>query len=241
MNHLSAMLMEQFASHHAAIGARLGLPDLAERAKVLREAKELPAGQAGLLVQHGTRSWQGPVAEVSEVVGALRSSVFVSGGVEDFELIIDGEHAGGVLPDWMKTRVDRARRITLTVRRGCGGDVREAVEIGQLIAPKLVEARVENCALSASAILFSTARCRRVMRKGARLLLHQCTAVVMADPARLREIADQYDALQRDVFAALSARTGRSLAEVEDWHRPGQDAIFTAEAAVEAGLADEIA
>lgn len=120
--------------------------------------------------------------------------------------------------------------------------MQEALAAAELLldSGKLKCCTVVSDAASAAADRFGLLPCPRYMKSSARLRLHKATLAMVADADALRKGADLLEKLGRAVIDALVHRTGQPRETVELWHRPGEDAIFTAEGAKHFSLCDEI-
>ena len=93
---------------------------------------------------------------------------------------------------------------------------------------------------SAHAFLFACCPGKRTLAPDASLLLHAPIVAVVGDAGRLRFEAERLEEATADWVRRLVARTGQTEPEVRSWLEPGQDVIFAAGEAVEAGLADAV-
>lgn len=125
-----------------------------------------------------------------------------------------------------------------------GGDAGEGLAIHDILARYQGKTTVVIDGVAASAgSMVAMAGDRVVMPENALLMIHNCWSMAAGDAESLRTSAsllDTYSASYRQTYAK---RSGRSEEEVDGWMAAGAGAgtWFTAAAAVEAGLADEMA
>lgn len=120
-----------------------------------------------------------------------------------------------------------------------GGDVSEGVAIFNALEqhPASVEIVVEGQAASAASFI-AMAGDKVVMAKSSRLMIHDAWGFCMGPASDMREAADMLDGFSNDIAALYVQKAGGT---VEDWRAlMAKDTWFSAEEAVEAGLADEI-
>lgn len=152
----------------------------------------------------------------------------------------DAEWLGGVSAESF-TKTLRGMSGPVALRINCpGGDVFAGRAMAQAIReyPGEITAHVDGVAASAASLLAVTAA-RTVMAPGSMLMIHNAWTIAMGNTADFTATAallEKIDATLADDYAAKSgqpADTWRPLMAAETW--------FTAEGAVEAGLADEVA
>ncbi len=212
-----------------------------KRAGLLAEASTLPPHRAEELLQFDTRSWLVPNREVAKAISAYRLDIHHNGANRHLLIRVTGEFVG-ISPAWLEDRIAEAHSVEIVFRNARGGDLSEALEVARMVTEsgKLWRSVVEDQAASAAAMMFALLPGPRVMRAGSTLLLHQPSLAVVGDATALRRSADLLERYQEVCVDALVARTGKPREDVETWYRPEQDCTLSAEAAVEAGLADEI-
>lgn len=124
-----------------------------------------------------------------------------------------------------------------------GGDAGEGLAIHDILARYQGKKTVIIDGVAASAgSMVAMAGDRVVMPDNALLMIHNCWSMAAGDAESLRTSAallDTYSATYRQTYAK---RSGKSEAQVDEWMAAGSGAgtWFTAAAAVEAGLADEV-
>lgn len=120
-----------------------------------------------------------------------------------------------------------------------GGDAYDGIAIRNALRQHSarVEVHVDGIAASAASVI-ATAGDEVIMGPGTELMIHDAWNVVAGDAAALRAEADNLDRLSDNVAALYAEKAGgtaadwRSLMVAETW--------YTAEEAVEAGLADRV-
>lgn len=124
-----------------------------------------------------------------------------------------------------------------------GGDAGEGLAIHDILARYQGKKTVIIDGVAASAgSMVAMAGDRVVMPDNALLMIHNCWSMAAGDAESLRTSAallDTYSASYRQTYAK---RSGKTEAQVDEWMAAGSGAgtWFTAAAAVEAGLADEV-
>jgi ATP-dependent protease ClpP protease subunit len=100
-----------------------------------------------------------------------------------------------------------------------------------------IEVVVDGLAASAASIVAMSGE-KITMNRGSELMLHDASTIVWGNAAEMREVADLLDQLSSDLAAIYADRAGGTAAEWRDVMQG--EAWFTAQEAVDAGLADEI-
>lgn len=125
-----------------------------------------------------------------------------------------------------------------------GGDAGEGLAIHDLLARYQGQTTVVIDGVAASAgSMVAMAGDRVVMPDNALLMIHNCWSLAAGDANSLRTSADLLDTYSASYRQTYARKSGQSEAQVNDWMAAGGGAgtWFTAAAAVEAGLADEVA
>ena len=100
-----------------------------------------------------------------------------------------------------------------------------------------IEVVVDGLAASAASIV-AMAGDKITMNRGSELMVHDASTIVWGNAAEMREVADVLDQLSSDIAAVYADRAGGTRAE---WRETmSGEAWFSAQEAVDAGLADEI-
>lgn len=134
------------------------------------------------------------------------------------------------------------RDITVNVF-SYGGDAGEGLAIHDILARYQGQKTVIIDGIAASAgSMVVMAGDRVIMPDNALLMIHNCWSMAAGDAASLRTSADLLDTYSASYCATYAKKSGASEAQVEEWMAAGGGAgtWFTAAAAVEAGLADEV-
>ncbi|MGZ0652234.1 head maturation protease, ClpP-related [Corynebacterium striatum] len=121
-----------------------------------------------------------------------------------------------------------------------GGDVFEGKTIMQALRNHggKVTARVEGIAASAASFITVGGADRIVMCEGSRLMIHNALSMAYGNANDLDKLSEQLRSQSQDIAAIYAERSGTS---VEAWlEAMDKETYFTAEQAVEAGLADEV-
>lgn len=134
--------------------------------------------------------------------------------------------------------------VTIHINSG-GGDVFEATAISSLVSQyreanpgASVETIVEGLAASAASYLGLTAG-RVLIAPGAMMMVHDPSGGCYGQAADMRRMADALDAVRDSIATLYVAKAGGT---VEDWAAVmAAETWYTAEEAVEAGLADALA
>ncbi|BEL07837.1 Clp protease ClpP [Actinoplanes sichuanensis] len=121
-----------------------------------------------------------------------------------------------------------------------GGAAKEGVAIANVLRAHRahVEVRVDGWAASAASVI-AMAGNEIVMGVGSQMMIHDAWGFAQGDASEMRKAADMLDSTSDSLAAAYAARTGipaaewRAVMKAESW--------YTAEEAVQAGLADRAA
>ena len=134
------------------------------------------------------------------------------------------------------------RNITVNVF-SYGGDAGEGLAIYDILARYQGQKTVIIDGIAASAGSMPVmAGDRVIMPDNALLMIHNCWSMAAGDASSLRTSADLLDTYSASYCATYAKKSGASKGQVEEWMAAGGGAgtCFTAAAAVEAGLADEV-
>lgn len=121
-----------------------------------------------------------------------------------------------------------------------GGDVFDGIAIMNALKAHQAEVTVHIDGLAASiASVIAMAGDRVVMAKNATLMIHDAWTMGIGNSKDLRKTADLLDKTSDNIASIYADRSGT---DVEQWRNLMQDETwFSADEAVEAGLADEVA
>lgn len=121
-----------------------------------------------------------------------------------------------------------------------GGAVYTALSIYSLLKTHKGEItiRVDGAAMSAATIITSVPGAKVIMPKGSMMMIHKVSSVAIGTTDDMRKTADDMQKLEENLVAIYTEKTGRSAEEVQA--KLDAETYFTAEEAVEFGLADEV-
>lgn len=121
-----------------------------------------------------------------------------------------------------------------------GGDVFDGIAISNALRQHRAQVTVHVDALAASiASVIAMGGDRIVMAPGSQMMIHDGLCLCIGNAADMRETADFLDAQSDNIASIYAARAGGTAAE---WRaRMTAETWYTAEEAVAAGLADEVA
>jgi ATP-dependent protease ClpP protease subunit len=141
--------------------------------------------------------------------------------------------------------VDQMRTVTgpVDLHINCeGGEVFDGIAIYGAIArhPGPVTAHVDGLAASAASFIVQAAS-KRVMGKNARMMIHDAHGLAMGNAAVMREMANLLNDLSDNIASIYADRAGGTVADWRARMQAGVDGTwYTAQAAVDVGLADEV-
>jgi ATP-dependent Clp endopeptidase proteolytic subunit ClpP len=121
-----------------------------------------------------------------------------------------------------------------------GGEVFEAIAILNALRqhPAEVTAIVDGVAASAASFIAAGAD-RLVMGKNTELMIHDAWGIAVGPAADMRDMADRLDQMSNNIASIYAEKSGASIT---DWRAAMlAETWYSAEDAVEAGLADEVA
>ena len=124
-----------------------------------------------------------------------------------------------------------------------GGDAGEGLAIHDILARYQGKKTVIIDGVAASAgSMVAMAGDRVVMPDNALLMIHNCWSMAAGDAESLRTSANLLDTYSASYRQTYARKSGKDEAQVDEWMAAGAGAgtWFTAAAAVEAGLADEV-
>ena len=121
-----------------------------------------------------------------------------------------------------------------------GGVITDGLSIFGMFEAYAGKITVEVDSLAASiASVIAMAADEVVMRRKAKLFVHDPWTVAMGNATDFRSVADMLDVLAQDIASVYAERTGGSVEEWLQFMR--EESWFDADAAVQYGLADRIA
>lgn len=98
--------------------------------------------------------------------------------------------------------------------------------------------RIDGAAMSAATIITSVPGAKVVMPRGSMMMIHKVSSGVWGNTDDMRKAADDMEKLEDNLIDIYVEKTGRTVAEIKE--KVNAESYFTAEEAVEFGLADEI-
>lgn len=148
----------------------------------------------------------------------------------------DGIQASDLIPEIHNIKSDR---IEIHVN-SLGGDVFQATGIFNALQehPAHKTAYVDGVAASAASYLIQAAD-RIVMGTGSQLMIHDASGVFNGNSSGIDEFKSLLESVSNNIAAFYASRAG---GDVKDWRKKMKaETWYTAEEAVAAGLADEVA
>lgn len=98
--------------------------------------------------------------------------------------------------------------------------------------------RIDGAAMSAATIITSVPGAKVVMPRGSMMMIHKVSSVAIGTTDDMRKAADDMEKLEENLINIYVEKTGRTVDEIKG--KVNAESYFTAEEAVEFGLADEI-
>ena len=98
--------------------------------------------------------------------------------------------------------------------------------------------RVDGAAMSAATIITSVPNAKVIMPKGSMMMIHKVSSLAMGTADDMRKTADDMEKLDQNILDIYAEKTGKTAEEIKPY--VDDETYFTAEEAVEFGLADEI-
>ena len=149
----------------------------------------------------------------------------------------DGFNEEDFLKEFRTIPTDNVLNISIN---SFGGAVYTALSIYTLLKTHKgpINIRVDGAAISAATIITSVPGAKVVMPKGAMMMIHKVSSFAMGNTDDLRKAADVMEKLEQNILDIYAEKTGRSVEEIKE--KVDAETFFTAEEAVEFGLADEI-
>lgn len=178
-----------------------------------------------------------------ETTGAYRIRNADGEGDTAAELILYSEIGGwfGGTAEDFAAALGSITAKELTVRLNSpGGSVWEGLAIANLLRshPARVTVSVDGIAASIASVILMAGD-HRLMQPQTQVMVHDAWGVTVGNPADHREMADLLDKQSDNIAAAYRDRSG---GRIDTWrNRMRAETWFTAEEALAAGLADEVA
>lgn len=131
-----------------------------------------------------------------------------------------------------------AREIRVEINSP-GGDVFDGIAIFNALRahPARVTTRVDGLAASAASVV-AQAGDSRLMMSGAQMMIHEAWGLAIGNATDMREMAELLDRQTDNIIGIYAERSGRDRDELAAM--VSDETWFTAQEAVDAGLADEV-
>lgn len=141
------------------------------------------------------------------------------------------------LDDFRKIPSDSALDISIN---SFGGAVYTGLSIYSLLKAHKgpITFRVDGAAMSAATIITSVPGAKVIMPRGSMMMIHKVSSVAIGTTDDMRKVADDMEKLEENLIDIYVEKTGRTADEIKE--KVNAETFFTAEEAVEFGLADEI-
>lgn len=141
------------------------------------------------------------------------------------------------LDDFRKIPSDSALDISIN---SFGGAVYTGLSIYSLLKAHKgpITFRVDGAAMSAATIITSVPGAKVIMPRGSMMMIHKVSSVAIGTTDDMRKAADDMEKLEENLINIYVEKTGRTVDEIKE--KVNAETFFTAEEAVEFGLADEI-
>lgn len=125
-----------------------------------------------------------------------------------------------------------------------GGEVTDAAAMMNLLRARRSSAGTEIVAIvqgiaASAASVIACAADRTIMAPNSTLMIHDAWGLCVGNAEEMLAYATVLETFSADMAGVYAAKSGKTLDEVREWMRA--ETFFTADAAVEAGLADTVA
>lgn len=159
------------------------------------------------------------------------------GGSRDDPWGNKGFNENEFLEDFRKIPVDSELEISIN---SFGGAVYTALSIYTLLKAHKgqITFRIDGAAMSAATIITSVPGAKVIMPKGSMMMIHKVSSIAVGNTNDLRKTADDMEKLEQNIIDIYATKSGKSVEEIKE--KVDAETFFTAEEAVEFGLADEI-
>ena len=119
-----------------------------------------------------------------------------------------------------------------------GGSVFTALSIYSLLCSHkgAITFRVDGAAMSAATIITSVPNAKVIMPSGAMMMIHKVSSIAEGNADTFRKAADDMQKLEENIVSIYAKKTGKKCEEIQEY--VNAETYFTAEEAVEFGLAD---
>lgn len=121
-----------------------------------------------------------------------------------------------------------------------GGSVYTGLSIYSLLKAHKgqITFRVDGAAMSAATIITSVPNAKVIMPKGSMMMIHKVSSIAVGNTDDFRKAADDMEKLEENIISIYAEKTGKSTEEIRE--KLNAETYFTAEEAVDFGLADEV-
>lgn len=121
-----------------------------------------------------------------------------------------------------------------------GGSVYTALSIYSMLKKRCgsVNIRIDGVAMSAATIISSIPNAKVTMPKGAMMMIHKVSSAVAGNADDLRKAAENIEKLENNIIDIYAEKTKKKCEEIREY--VNAETYFTAQEAVEFGLADEL-
>ena len=156
------------------------------------------------------------------------------GGSKEFN---DGFNETDFLNELRAIPPDNALTISIN---SFGGSVYTALSIYSLLKNHKgqITFRIDGTAMSAATIITSVPNARVIMPRGSMMMIHKVSVGIYGNADDLKKTVEDIEKLEQNVLEIYAEKTGKSIDAIRAL--VDQETYFTAEEAVEFGLADEV-
>ena len=156
------------------------------------------------------------------------------GGSKEFN---DGFNETDFLNELRAIPAENALTISIN---SFGGSVYTALSIYSLLKNHKgsITFRIDGTAMSAATIITSVPNAKVVMPRGSMMMIHKVSVGIYGNADDLKKTVEDIEKLERNVLEIYAEKTGKSIDAIQAL--VDRETYFTAEEAVEFGLADEI-
>lgn len=169
--------------------------------------------------------------------GAKRARIDLFGYVGGSKEWNDGFNEKDFLDEFRAIPSDAELEISVN---SFGGSVYTGLSIYSLLKAHKgsITIRIDGAAMSAATIITSVPGAKVIMPKGSMMMIHKVSSGVWGNTDDMRKAADDMEKLEENLINIYVEKTGRAVDEIKE--KVNAESYFTAEEAVEFGLADEI-
>lgn len=160
-------------------------------------------------------------------VGGSKDDPWGANGFNESEFLVDFR------------QIPKTSALTISIN-SFGGAVYTALSIYSLLKSHEgpITFRVDGAAMSAATIITSVPKARVIMPRGSMMMIHKVSSIAIGTTDDMRKAADDMEKLEENLVSIYAEKTGRDADEIRE--KLNAETYFTAEEAVEFGLADEV-